>query len=122
MPATPVSLLRVGRLFGPYRRRLSALLALIFLSAGLGVISPFLLRGVLDEAIPRRDTALLSLLVGGMIVLSVLTSVIGVAQTWISNQVGQRVMHDLRAGVYAHLQRMSLAFFTHTTSAASTAS
>jgi ATP-binding cassette subfamily B protein len=37
-----------------------------------------------------------------------------VAQTWISNQVGQRVMHDLRAAVYAHLQRMSLAFFTHT--------
>jgi ATP-binding cassette subfamily B protein len=114
IPATPVSLLRVGRLFGPYRLRLSALLALIFLSAGLGVISPFLIRGVLDEAIPRRDTALLSLLVGGMIVLSVLTSGIGVAQTWISNQVGQRVMHDLRAGVYAHLQRMSLAFFTHT--------
>jgi len=37
-----------------------------------------------------------------------------VAQTWISNQVGQRVMHDLRAAVYRHLQRMSLAFFTHT--------
>jgi ATP-binding cassette subfamily B protein len=53
-------------------------------------------------------------LVAGMIVLSVMTSVIGVAQTWISNQVGQRVMHDLRAAVYAHLQRMSLAFFTHT--------
>ena len=49
-----------------------------------------------------------------MIALSVLTSVIGVAQTWISNQVGQRVMHDLRAAVYAHLQRMSLAFFTRT--------
>lgn len=114
IPDTPVSLARVGRLFGPYRVRLSALLALIFLSAGLGVISPFLLRGVLDEAIPHRDTTLLSLLVGGMIALSVITSVIGVAQTWISNQVGQRVMHDLRAAVYAHLQRMSLAFFTHT--------
>ena len=49
-----------------------------------------------------------------MIALSVITSVIGVAQTWISNQVGQRVMHDLRAAVYAHLQRMSLAFFTRT--------
>jgi ATP-binding cassette subfamily B protein len=73
-----------------------------------------LLRGVLDDAIPHRDTTLLSLLVGGMIALSIITSVIGVAQTWISNQVGQRVMHDLRAAVYAHLQRMSLAFFTHT--------
>ncbi len=49
-----------------------------------------------------------------MIALSIITSVIGVAQTWISNQVGQRVMHDLRAAVYAHLQRMSLAFFTRT--------
>ncbi|HEV7585014.1 MAG TPA: ABC transporter ATP-binding protein, partial [Solirubrobacteraceae bacterium] len=114
IPAMPVSLRRVSRLFGPYRVRLSGLLALIFLGAGLGVISPFLLRGVLDSAIPHRDTTLLTLLVGGMVALAVIGGVIGVAQTWISNQVGQRVMHDLRAAVYAHLQRMSLAFFTHT--------
>ena len=114
IPATPVSLRRVRRLFAPYRARLGGLLALIFLSAGLGVVSPFLLRGVLDTAIPHRDTSLLTLLVGGMIALSVIGGVIGVAQTWISNQVGQRVMHDLRAAVYAHLQRMSLAFFTRT--------
>jgi ATP-binding cassette subfamily B protein len=114
IPSAPVSLRRIAKLFGPYRARLSLLLALIFLAAGVGVISPFLLRGVLDTAIPQHDTTLLTLLVGGMIALSVLTSVIGVAQTWISNQVGQRVMHDLRAAVYAHLQRMSLAFFTHT--------
>ncbi len=114
VPAAPVSLRRIARLFVPYRARLGALLTLIFLGAALGVVSPFLLRGVLDTAIPKRDTTLLSLLVGGMIALSVLTSVLGVAQTWISNQVGQRVMHDLRAAVYAHLQRMSLAFFTRT--------
>jgi ATP-binding cassette, subfamily B, bacterial len=114
IPSTPVSLRRIGRLFGPYRARLGALLGLIFLAAGLGVISPFLLRGVLDTAYPHKDTTLLAELVIGMIALSVITSVIGVAQTWISNQVGQRVMHDLRAAVYAHLQRMSLAFFTHT--------
>src|SRR5262249_14711267 len=107
-----VSLLRVGRLFVPYRLRLGALLALIFLASILGVLSPFLLREVLDRAIPEHDVALLTVLVGGMTALSVLTGVIGVAQTWISNQVGQRVMHDLRAAVYAHLQRMSLAFFT----------
>jgi ATP-binding cassette, subfamily B, bacterial len=114
IPATPVSLRRIGRLFGPYRARLGGLLALIFLAAALGVISPFLLREVLDNAIPRHNTTLLAELVLGMIALSVITSVIGVAQTFISNQVGQRVMHDLRAAVYAHLQRMSLAFFTHT--------
>jgi ATP-binding cassette, subfamily B, bacterial len=114
IPAKPVSLRRIGRLFVPYRLRLSTLLGLIFVSAGLGVINPFLIRGVLDDAFPHRDTTLLTLLVVGMIVLSITTSVIGVAQTWISNQVGQRVMHDLRASVYAHLQRMSLAFFTRT--------
>ena len=114
IPAAPVSLRRVARLFTPYRARLSVLLALIFLAAGLGVISPFLLREIINTAYPQHDTKLLIELVAGMIALSVITSVIGVAQTWISNQVGQRVMHDLRAAVYAHLQRMSLAFFTHT--------
>jgi ATP-binding cassette, subfamily B, bacterial len=104
----------VRGLFRPYRKRLSGLLGLIFLAAGLGVISPFLLREILDKAYPEHDSTLLIELVAGMIALSVITSVIGVLQTLISNQVGQRVMHDLRASVYAHLQRMSLAFFTHT--------
>ena len=49
-----------------------------------------------------------------MIAISIATGVLGVAQTWLSNLVGQRVMHDLRAAVYRHLQRLSLAFFTRT--------
>jgi ATP-binding cassette subfamily B protein len=54
------------------------------------------------------------MLVSGMIAVSVVTGVLGVGQTWLSNVVGQRVMHDLRAQVYRHLQRLSLAFFTRT--------
>jgi ATP-binding cassette subfamily B protein len=104
----------VGRLFAPYRTRLGGLLALICLTSLLSVVSPFLLRGVIDKAIPRHDVRLLSLLVGGMIAVSIVSGVFGVLQTLVSNQVGQRVMHDLRAAVYAHLQRMSLAFFTRT--------
>ena len=49
-----------------------------------------------------------------MIAISVATGVLGVGQTWLSNVVGQKVMHDLRAQVYRHLQRLSLAFFTKT--------
>jgi ATP-binding cassette, subfamily B, bacterial len=105
---------RVAALFRPYRRRLAAVLGLIALSAGLGMVSPFLLRQVLDQAIPDRDGSLLTLLVLGMIGVSVATGVLGVAQTWLSNVVGQRVMHDLRSAVYRHLQRLSLAFFTRT--------
>jgi len=105
---------RVLRLFRPYRGRLAAVLGLILVSAGLGMVSPFLLRDVLDAAIPQKDRELLAWLVGGMIGIAVVTGAIGVAQAWLSNAVGQRVMHDLRAAVYRHLQRLSLAFFTRT--------
>ncbi len=105
---------RVARLFRPYRARLTTVLMLIVVSAGLGMVSPFLLRDVLDTAIPDHDTTLLAWLVGGMIAISIATGAIGVAQTWLSNLVGQRVMHDLRAQVFRHLQRLSLAFFTRT--------
>jgi ATP-binding cassette subfamily B protein len=108
------NLRRVGRLFKAHRGRLGAVLALIFLSAGLGMISPFLLRAVLDTAIPERDTALLTGLVAGMIAIAIATGALGVAQTYLSNSVGQRVMHELRSAVYRHLQRLSLAFFTKT--------
>jgi ATP-binding cassette, subfamily B, bacterial len=105
---------RIARLFRPYRMRLASVLALIALSAGLSMISPFLLREVLDQAIPERDTTLLTWLVAGMVAISIATGALAVAQTWLSNVVGQRVMHDLRAAVYRHLQRLSLAFFTRT--------
>jgi ATP-binding cassette subfamily B protein len=116
-PADPAvrraNLTRIARLFRPYRRRLSAVLVLILVSAALGVVPAFLLKGVL-EAIQRNETTRLSLLASGMIAIAIVTGVLGVWQTLLSNQVGQRVMHDLRAAVFRHLQRLSLAFFTRT--------
>jgi len=105
---------RIARLFKPYRGRLLVVLALIALSAIISLISPFLLRRILDDAIPQQNKAELTLLVAGMIAVSITTGALGVAQTWLSNVVGQRVMHDLRSAVYRHLQRLSLAFFTRT--------
>ncbi len=116
-PADPAlrqaNLRRIGSLFRPYRLRLGGLLLLIVASAALGVVPAFLLKRVL-EAIGQNDTASLSLAAGGMIAIAVATGVLGVVQTLMSNQVGQRVMHDLRAAVFRHLQRLSLAFFTRT--------
>jgi ATP-binding cassette, subfamily B, bacterial len=77
------------------------------------VIPAFLLRGVLN-AIEVSDTRRLSYLSAGIIVIAIANGVLGVLQTLLSNQVGQRVMHDLRASVFRHLQRLSLAFFTRT--------
>ncbi len=116
IPDKHVPLRRIARLFLPYRARLGSLLSLIVLGSVLSVASPFLLREAVDKGIIGHDLELLTWLVLGMIALAIINGVIGVAQTWISNQVGQRVMHDLRAAVFAHLQRMSLAFFTRTRS------
>jgi ATP-binding cassette subfamily B protein len=116
-PADPAvrraNLRRVVRLFTPYRGRLAGLLALIVFSAGLGVIPAFLLRGVIT-AIQAHDSTKISWLAAGMIAIAVVSGVLGVIQTLFSNQVGQRVIHDLRAAVFRHLQRLSLAFFTRT--------
>ncbi len=116
-PATPGQGRRIMALFRPYRARLSALMAMIIISAGISLISPFLLRDLLDNVLTQGsnlDTTRLAILVGGMVVIPIITGAIGVAQTWQSNLIGQQVMHDLRASVYSHLQRLSLAFFTRT--------
>ncbi len=111
---SPVSWARVAALFTPYRWSVAAVLALIVASSTIALATPFLLREVIDVALPQHDTRLLLLSVGGMLAVTVVTSVLGVLQTWRSTLVGQRVMHGLRTSVFAHLQHQSLAFFTRT--------
>ncbi|MEY7976281.1 ABC transporter ATP-binding protein [Streptomyces pilosus] len=110
----PRQVRRILRLFRPYRGRLAVVGLLVGAASLVSVATPFLLKAILDVAIPEGRTGLLSLLALGMILGAVLTSVFGVLQTLISTTVGQRVMHDLRTAVYGRLQRMSLAFFTRT--------
>ncbi len=107
------NLRRIWPLFAHYRLRLAGLIALIVVAAALGVIPAFLLKHVI-QAIGSNNTRALSYNAGGMIAIAIATGVLGVLQTLLSNQVGQRVMHDLRAAVFRHLQRLSLAFFTRT--------
>jgi ATP-binding cassette subfamily B protein len=117
-PADPAvrkaNLRRIFPLFRAYRPQLAVVFTLIIISAALGVIPAFLLKAILDTALPENDLHLLTALVAGMIGISIVTGAIGVYQTLLSNRVGQAVMHDLRTSVYQHLQRLSLAFFTRT--------
>ncbi|MFI7667002.1 ABC transporter ATP-binding protein [Nocardia sp. NPDC049526] len=110
----PHQLRRIVRLFRPYRARLALVAALVGLSSLVALASPFMLRGILDDALPHGRTGLLTALAAGMVAVAALTSIFGVLQTYISTAVGQEVMHDLRSAVYAQLQRMPLSFFTTT--------
>ncbi len=105
---------RVLALFRPYRRRLTFVLLMIVISAGVSMLNPFLLKRALDVGIFRHDGTVLSEMVLGMIGVAIFSNATSVWQTYMSNVVGQQVMHDLRAAVYRRLQRMSLAFFTRT--------
>ncbi|MFG2408046.1 ABC transporter ATP-binding protein [Streptomyces brevispora] len=110
----PVEKRRIVRLFRPYRRSLLFVVLLVAGSSLVSLVNPFLIREIMDTALPQGRTGLLSVLALGMIVVSVATSSFNVWQTHASAKVGQSVMHDLRTAVYSHLQRMSLAFFTRT--------
>jgi ATP-binding cassette subfamily B protein len=111
---TPVPLSRVLALFRPHRARVAVVVAIIVVTSVVALAQPFLVREVVDVALPRQDSRLLLLAVGAMVAVAVVTQLLGVVQTWLSTQVGQRVMHELRTSVFTHLQRQSLGFFTRT--------
>ncbi len=111
---TPVPLSRVLALFRPHRLRVGVVIGIIVVTSIVALAQPFLVREIVDVALPQQDSRLLLLAVGAMVAVAVVTQLLGVVQTWLSTQVGQRVMHELRTSVFAHLQRQSLGFFTRT--------
>ena len=115
------NLRRIGRLFRAYWAKLGVVTVLILLASALGVVPAFLQKAVFTQAFTTTHTSevvvnlrLLVELVIAMIAISIVVGAFGVFQSYLSTQVGQSVMHDLRTSVYRHLQRLSLAFFTKT--------
>lgn len=113
-PGQRPDLRRVLSLFRPYRGTLAGVLTLIVIGAAVGVVSPFLVREIVDVALPQQRADVLAWSVGGLIAVTVIASALGVTQSMLSARVGQSVMHDLRVSVFSHLQRMGLGFFTRT--------
>ncbi|APT30999.1 MULTISPECIES: ABC transporter ATP-binding protein [Methylobacterium] len=114
LAARHVSAGRVLGLFRPYAGRIALVLGLIALATAAGLAAPFLLREIIDVALPRGDVRLLGLLAGSLVGLAALAAGIGVLQALVTAKVGQALMHDLRVRVYAHLQSLPLGFFTAT--------
>ena len=107
-------LLRVWKFAQPYWQSVTGLLVTILLISGLSLISPLLYRNLIDDAIPNGDLTQLNLLALGMIGIPLLNGVIGVWQRRLNSTIGEGVIFDLRCALYAHMQRMSLRFFTQT--------
>jgi ATP-binding cassette, subfamily B, bacterial len=108
---------RIGRLLWPHRLRLAGLAASVLVQALSAAASPFLIRAMLDDALPHRDLRLLVTLGSATAVAAAFGGAAGVAATHLAHSSGQRVVHGLRVRMFEHLQRMPLAFFTHSRTA-----
>jgi ATP-binding cassette, subfamily B, bacterial len=98
----------------PYRWLIAGMLLAILASTGLGLLRPLILRDLLDRTLPNRDLARLNLLALALIGIPAVSGLIGVCERRLNASIGEGVIYDLRVALYAHLQRMSLRFFTHT--------
>ena len=105
---------RIAGFFRPYRGRVAVVLLTIVVTSLLGLVNPFLLKLLIDDAIPSRTWPSSTSSSALMIIVPIVSGLIGVGQSYLNNVVGQRVMQDLRNALYAHLQRMPLRFFTET--------
>ncbi|MFF3731454.1 ABC transporter ATP-binding protein [Streptomyces sp. NPDC002476] len=114
MPFDTAEVRRIIALFAPYRSRLFTVFGLIVIASSISLSSPFLIREILDTAIPQKRPGLLSALAVGMLAVIAVTESLQVWQAWMSTTVGQRVINDLRVSVYSHLHRLSLGFFIRT--------
>ncbi|MFN2590469.1 MAG: ABC transporter ATP-binding protein [Actinomycetota bacterium] len=116
-PINPHTARRVARTFKPYRKQVLLVATVIVVTSAMGVVNPYLIMVIFDTALfvpGGPDLDRLYFLVGLMILIPILSGSLGIAQTYLANVIGQRVMQDFRNALYWHLQRMSLRFFTTT--------
>jgi ATP-binding cassette subfamily B protein len=119
-PITRPTIKRVVGIFRPYRAKVAVVGIAIFITSALGIANPLLIKQVFDNGLHCTNTScnpdlpVVYRLVALMIAIPIITGVIGVGQTYLSNLVGLRVMQDLRDALYRHLQFMHVKFFTST--------
>ena len=105
---------RVAASFRPYLRQVAVVLGAIVLVSVLGLVNPYMLKYSISIGFGQENFRALAVFVGVMMVTPVISSLIGVGQTYLNTRVGQSVMRDLRNQLYTHVQSMPLKFFTDT--------
>jgi len=113
----------VRRIWGfarPYRRTIALFLVAILVAALLALVPPFVVRAILDTAIPNEDRAMITWLALLAVLAALGDAALAVLQRWCSARVGEGLIYDLRRALFAKVQRMPVAFFTHSPTGALT--
>ena len=98
----------------PYRGWIIGMLVITLVTTGLSMLNPLILRDMIDRTLPTRNVPRLIVLVIGLLTIPLLNGALSVFQRQLNARVGEGVVYDLRVEMFAHLQRLSLSFFTHT--------
>ena len=112
-PVTREMLMRIVGYFRPYKKKGGLVVATVAAQAGLGLIPPLLLAGIVDSAIIRRNGGLLNRLVALAIIVQLLSGLISVGLTYLNTTIGQSIVFDLRTQLYRSLRNQGMRFFTH---------
>jgi ATP-binding cassette subfamily B protein len=105
------------RIMGYARPYIGLILWMLFftlVTSGLSLLNPLILRDLIDRTLPDKDLHRLAWLVVALLAIPLITSGLNVLLRQLNARVGEGVVYDLRAALFAHLQRMSLSFYTHT--------
>jgi ATP-binding cassette subfamily B protein len=100
----------------PYRWKLAGMLLIILITTGLALLTPLLMRNLIDVALPNKDISRLVIVTLGLLAIPLLSAGVTVLQRYLNSAVGEGVTYDLRVALFSHLQAMSLRFFTNTKS------
>jgi ATP-binding cassette subfamily B protein len=98
----------------PHRRLIGFFVALVVVDASLVVVTPLLIKTIVDDGILAGDSGLVTVLALGIAAVAIVNAGLALVQGWLSSRIGEGLIYDLRTQVFAHVQRMSLAFFTRT--------
>jgi ATP-binding cassette, subfamily B, multidrug efflux pump len=112
-PFNTAQFLRIIRFVRPYRRSVGWVFVVVFFSAVAGLLEPYLLRVVVDQGIGQKDLRALNLAVLGMVFLRFVVWGATYLRIFLTNVIGQGVLHDLRQTLFSHIQTLSLRFYDH---------
>jgi len=113
-PITKASLGRVVALFAPYKIRVAWITLLVLVSAGIGLMSPFFLKIIVNDGLLKHKLGIVTSFSIYTLLATLGSTALGLGFAYLSVLVGQKIMQDLRNNLYEHLQGMSLKFFTGT--------
>ncbi|MGH3413169.1 MAG: ABC transporter ATP-binding protein [Marmoricola sp.] len=105
---------RIASFAAPHRRLIAGFLFFVVLDAAIVVVNPLLIQHLLDDGVLAHDASVVVWLAGAMALTALVDAALGVANGYLSSRIGENLIYDLRTSVFAHVQRMSLAFFTRT--------